>query len=178
MKLNRKNKILLGGAVLALYVCYEFAFSNTLKYYGNYMAQKEITGNNLNDPEYLKKLVLKEKILNTTLVRYSGGTDNSFQNELLKQLSVLAARNALRIVDFKEPHISTDKDIKISSYIFSIEGSFNGMLLLLNNLENSPSLGYIKNISFIKKRNYKTNIDYLTAEVILQKSESLLVDKK
>lgn len=178
MKLNRKNKILLVGAVIALYICYEFAFSNTLEYYSTYKSQKAIIGNNLNDPEYLKKLILKERLLNETLIQYAGSTDNSFQNELLKQLSALASRNSLRIIDFKEPHIATDKDIRISSYIFSLEGSFNGILLLINKLENNPSLGYIKNIDFIKKKNYKTNMDYLTAEVILQKSESLLRDKK
>lgn len=173
MKLNRRNKMLLAGAVLALYISYEFAFANTLEYYSSYTSQKEITTGELNDSGYLKKLVLKEKMLNEALSQYTGVTDASFQNELLKQLSVLAAGNSLKIIDFKEPHVSTEKDMRISSYVFSLEGSFNGILLLINKLENNPSLGYIKNVAFIKKKNYKTNTHYLTAEVILQKSESV-----
>lgn len=172
MRLNRKNKLLLIGFLLILYICYAFAFSNTFDYYKEYQSQKEIATNNINDPIMLQKLVQKERQLNELLSQYTTGTGNSFQNELLKQLTSLSNQNTLRIIDFKEPHIIIDKGIKTFSYVFSLEGSFNGMLLLINAIENNPSLGYIKHITFTKKRNYKTNTDYLTSEIILQKNES------
>lgn len=173
MKLNRKNKLLVIGFFLSLYVCYVFAFSNTFDYYKEYQSQKEIANNNVNNPVVLQKLIQKEKQLNDLLNQYNTVTGNSFQNELLKQLTFLSKQNALRIIDFKEPHVITEKGIKTSSYIFSLEGSFNGMLLLINNIENNPSFGYVKHIMFTKKRNYKTNTDYLISEIVLQKSESI-----
>ena len=173
MKLNRKNKILIFGFFITLYLCYAFAFSNTIEYYHQYKSQKELIDANLNDPAIMQQLIAKEKQLTKILGQYSTADKESFQNDLLKQLSVLSNKYNIKIVDFKEPHVYTDKNIKSYSYSFSLEGSFNGMLLLVNNLENNASLGYIKHISFIKKKNYKTNSDYLTGEIILQKNQSL-----
>ena len=172
MKLNRQNKLLIAGFFIALYLCYAFAFSNTLEYYSSYTTGKKLADGNANNPAYLKQLALKEQLLAKTLAAFTGATDASFQNELLKQLTALGNRHGLKIIDFKEPHIFVKDDIRASSYVFSLQGSFNGILLAVNGLENDPSLGYIKNITFTKKKNYKTNIDYLTAEVILQKNES------
>jgi len=165
--------MLLLGLAIALYLCYAFAFSKTLNYYHQYTDQKEVAANNFNDPAVLQQLMLKEKQLNKVLQHYSINTDASFQNELLKQLSILSGKYNLKITDFKEPHVFTDKGIKTSSYIFSVEGSFNGILLLINTIENKLALGNIKHISFLKKKNFKTNTDYLVAEVILQKSETI-----
>lgn len=173
MRLSKKNKIVLLGLALVLILCYKFAVSKTLAYYLQYREQKRIVSNNLQNPATLKSLLQKEKQLNTVLREYNVVADKSFQNDLLKQVSALSKKHNLKITEFKEPHTWTDKDTKTSSYGFAVEGSFNGALLLINKLENSPSVGFIKHIEFIKKRNYKTNSDYLITEILLQKSESV-----
>lgn len=173
MKLNRKNKLLVVGSLASLYFCYAFAFSNTLEYYRVYSSQKEILDNSIGNADDIRQLMVKEKMLNAALEQYSLPSGASFQNELLKEISRLGSLNELKITSFREPHYIVEKDVATRSYIFSLEGSFNGILLLVNQLENSPALGTIKNVSFIKKRNYKTNTDYLMAEIILQKSETL-----
>lgn len=173
MKLSKKNKIVLLFFVLTLLLCYKFAITNTLSYYSQHQQQKEIISNNKQLPGTLKKLLAKEKQLDVVLNQYNAVTDKSFQNDLLKEISRLCKNNNLKITDFEEPHLWKDNNTKISSYKFSVEGSFNGALLLINQLENTPSLGFIKHIEFIKKRNYKTNNDYLITEVLLQKGESV-----
>jgi hypothetical protein len=173
MNLNRKNKLLLAGIALMLYACYAFAFSNTLKYYQQFSQQEKLAEQNSADPQLLDQFVNKDKQIDKALELYGNKIGSTFQNELLKQLSALCAKNGLKIIDFKEPFIYTEKNTQTSSYIFSLQGSFNGMLLALNSIENKAQLGFIKHISFTKKRNYKTNTDYLTAEVILQKNESI-----
>lgn len=172
MKLNKKNKGLLLGFFIALLLCYKFAISNTLSYYKQYHSQKELAENNYNSPEVLNQLVRKEKQLNAFLKGYQEAAGDSFQNNLLKQISILSKKYNLKISDFKEPHIFLENNTKTLSYSFSLEGSFNGTLLLINKLENTPSLGFVRHISFTKKRNYKKNTDYLVTEIILQKSES------
>lgn len=177
MKLNKKNKLLIFGFFITLYICYAFAFKNTIKYYDEYNSQKDLAEANINDPLMLQKLVHKEKQLNDFLIRYGGSMNNeSFQNELLKQLTNLSIKNNLEIVDFKEPHISFDDKVQTLSYIFSLEGNFNGILLSINSIENNPSLGSVEHISFIKKKDYKKNTDYLVAEVILQRTKSVSTD--
>jgi hypothetical protein len=172
MKLNRKNKILLLGLLFSIYICYAFAIANTIDYYNKYKNQQQLLAGDFNNPEMLRKLVQKEKQLTAALGQYANPEEGTFQNRLLKELSYQSKINGLKIIDFQEPHIISNKEVKTTSYIFSLEGSFNGILLLLNSIENDPSLGSVKHIDFIKKRNYKTNQDYLTAQVILQKTDS------
>ncbi len=173
MKLNRKNKLLLLGLIVMLYICYAFAFSNTIGYYTEYRAKNELAENAVNTPALLQQLTIREKQLDTILNQYSIAEGESFQNELLKKITSLSSRYNLKITDFKEPHIFISNDIKTSSYIFTLEGSYNGMLLLINDVENDITLGAVKHISFIKHRNYRNNTDYLTGEIILQKNETV-----
>ena len=83
--------------------------------------------------------------------------------------AISSAKYNLKVIDFKEPHTIIEKNTTTSSYIFSLQGSFNGSIALLNKLENNPALGTIKHINFNKKRNYKSNIDELSVEVVLEK---------
>ncbi len=170
MRLNRKNKGLLIGFLIALYISYSFAISNTITYYKEYHSKSDMINYNANNPKLAYQLRIKEKQLDVLLSRYNIASSESFQNDLLQQLTTYGATYHLKIIDFKEPHSITEKELTTTSYIFSLEGSFNGCLALLNKMENNPTLGSIKHLNFTKKRNYKTNADQLFVEVIMQKS--------
>jgi hypothetical protein len=171
MTLNKKNKFLIGGFVLALYVCYAFAISNTLHYYQEYHSKNATDTGSLNPTKIINNLSQKENQLDSLLAKYNIATTDSFQSNLLKQLNLYSDTYRLKIIDFKEPHIVNSNGLITTSYIFSLEGSFNGSLELLSKLENNPKLGSIKYLYFSKKRNYKTNVDQLFTEVILQKNK-------
>jgi hypothetical protein len=173
MILNRKNKLLFFGFLVALYICYSFAISNTITYYKEYHSKKAMITNNTSFPKLAHQLRLKEKQLDLVLSQYNINSSESFQNDLLKQLNTYSDSYHLKIIDFKEPHTISEKGFVTSSYIFSLEGSFNGCLALLNKIESTPALGNIKHLNFIKKKNYKTNIDQLFVEVILQKNKEI-----
>jgi hypothetical protein len=168
MRLNKKNKILVLGFLLALYICYSFAISNTITAYKEYHSKNELIIDNNDSPKLAHQLRLKEKQLDLVLSQYNITATESFQNDLLKQLNTYSENYHLKIIDFKEPHIITEKGFITTSYIFSLEGSFNGCISLINKIENNPILGSIKHLNFTKQRDYKTNIDYLVVEVIIQ----------
>lgn len=171
MRLNRKNKLLLLGFVSALYICYSFAISNTIDCYKEYHLKSEKITENNSAPKLAFQLRQKEKQLDVLLSRYNINASESFQSDLLKQLTAYSDFYNLKIIDFKEPHIIAEKGFTTTSYIFSLEGSFNDCLALLNKMENNPTLGSIKHLNFMKKRNYKTNVDQLFVEVIMQKNK-------
>lgn len=173
MRLNKKNKLLVAGFFLTLCICYSFAISNTITYYKEYKAKEEQLANTIESPKLISQLVQKEKQLDSFLSHYDVNITDSFQNDLLKQLNTYSSNYHLKIIDFKEPHIITEKGFVITSYVFSLEGSFNGCLALLNKIENDATLGSIKHLNFIKKRNYKTNLDELSVEVIIQKNRGV-----
>lgn len=124
-------------------------------------------------PKLAYQLRQKEKQLDLLLSRYNITASESFQNDLLKQLNTYSDSYHLKIIDFKEPHVIAEKGFVTTSYIFSLEGSFNGCLALLNKIENNPALGSIKHLNFTKKKNYKTSVDQLFVEVILQKNRGV-----
>ncbi len=173
MKLNKKNKLLIIGFFVVLYICYSFAISNTINYYTEYKNKEQEIAQDSDMPKIVAQLVLKEKQLDQILANYDVNISESFQNDLLKQLTSYSDSYHLKIVDFKEPHIISQKGFTVTSYTFSLEGSFNGCLSVLNKVENNPMLGNIKHLNFIKKRNYKMNTDQLFVEVIMQKNKGV-----
>ncbi|WP_281232426.1 general secretion pathway protein [Flavobacterium gelatinilyticum] len=173
MKLNKRNKLLIVGFCIVLYICYSFAISNTIHYYREYKKKQEEIAADSDMPRMMAQLSQKEKQLDQILSNYDVNISESFQNDLLKQLTSYSESYHLKIVDFKEPHIISQKGFTTTSYTFSLEGSFNGCLALLNKVENNPMLGNIKHLNFIKKRNYKTNADQLFVEVIMQKNKGV-----
>lgn len=173
MKLDKKNKLLLVGFLLVLYLCYSFAISNTINYYKEYKTKQDQIAADSDMPGLVAKLSHKEKQLDQVLSTYDINISESFQNDLLKQLTSYSDSFKLKIVDFQEPHSVTEKGYTVTSYIFSLEGSFNGCLAVLNKVENNPSLGVIRHLNFVKKKNYKTNTDELFVEVIMQKNKGV-----
>ena len=173
MRLNNKNKLFIIGFLLVLYICYSFAISNTVNYYKEYKnKQGEITADS-NKPALVGLLIQKEKQLNEVLENYDIENSESFQNDLLKQLTSYSENYKLKIVDFQQPHVVSEKGFTRTSYIFSLEGSFNGCLALINKIENTASLGSVRHINFVKTRNFKINTDQLNIEVILEKNQGI-----
>ena len=170
MNLNRKNKLLILSFLLALIICYALAISNTIVSYDSYKSKIGLISENNDSPKVIHQLLLKERELDLLLSHYNISDSESFQNDLLKQLNIYSKRYDLKIIDFQEPHVIAEKGYVATSYIFSLEGSFNGCLALLNKIENNPTLGSIKHLNFVKKRNFKTNMDQLFVEVIMQKN--------
>ena len=170
MKLSKKNKILLLGFIFMLFVSYRFAILNTVTAYKDYRSKSEIIKNENSSAELEKILIQKEKQLDSILLKNYLNSSVSFQNEFLEKLSKYCNSYNLKIIDFNEPHISIANGFEINSYRFTLNGSFNGCLTVLNKIENNPHFGVIKHITFTKNRDYKTNIDYLTVSVILQKN--------
>ena len=174
MKLNRKNKILLIFAILSLIIVYKLAISKTLHYYNSYsdLNEKLLELKNSGNQENI--LISKNKALDEILNKlnyYNMG--NNQQNNLLKLIDQKTSQNNLKIVAFNEPQILIDNKSKITRYHFSIEGNFNKTLLLLNHLENNPLIGTIKHFSTLKKRNYKTNSNFITTDIVVEKKEFL-----
>jgi hypothetical protein len=172
MKLNKKNRLLIGGFVISMLGCYYFAFSKTIHYYKEFQKSKEVILDN-NPAQTIPQLKAREAQLNKILSQYTAFAGSSFQNELLKQINSLSVKYGLKVINFTEPHITIENNMKVTSYLFSVEGSFNGVLRLINGLENNQALGMIKHAAFIKKVNYRSGVDYLLTEVLLQKSETL-----
>ena len=115
----------------------------------------------------MRQLIQKEKQLDNILSQQSLKTSISEQNDLLKFLSVQSNLCNVRIVEFNEPYFFKSNNSIELNYVFTLQGSYNGIVLLLNQIENQSGIGYIRHVDFVKKRNFKSNLDELFAEIIL-----------
>lgn len=172
MRLNRKNKLLLAGIAIGVYISYSFAFAKTIVYYHKYKEQRNVLSQGIDQPQSYRLLALKEKQLDSLLAGYNKSTGNeSFQNQLLRRLTELGKKKQVRITDFAQPHIYEEKNTRKTSYAFTLEGRFGDLLFLVNTMENNPYYGKVINLNIEKKTDYKSNKDYLVAQMVLQKSE-------
>jgi hypothetical protein len=165
MKPDRKNKLLIAGCFLAFYLSYRFAISNTIEYYSKYHTDKALYENSKTSAPYIKALLVKEKQLDQALAGFNNPSA-SFQNDLLDKINRLSVKNNLKVIDFREPHIVKENNTYKASYFFSIQGSFNGCLALINTLEQ---YSVVRHLDFVKKKNYKTNTEDLYVDVVLQR---------
>lgn len=172
MSLKQKNIALISGFVILLWLTYQFSISNTLEAkheYNALMNQKQLLSNLPKQIDYLKQqCVYYDSILEKNKIT----AENSFQNNLLQIINSFALKKKLKIIAFNEPHEIIKNDAVLKTYIFTIKGSFNQILKLLNTLEQYGNYGKMTSVSFNKNKNYKTNKQFLECTVFLQKIDN------
>lgn len=162
-----KNRLLVGGFIVMLFICYKFAVANTieLKHEHNRLLQQEALFNNI--PKQIALLKKKEHYYDSLLHVYKiGGT--SLQNNILNTVTSFSNKHNLKVTSFSEPHILSDKSLTINTYTFTVQGHFNSILQLIYTLEQKTKYGEVVSVSYEKKKNHRTGTSYLQAKILLQ----------
>lgn len=167
MRNKTKNILLVGGFVLLLVICYQFAIKNTLQEKERYNRLKAEETLFDNIPRQLQTLHQKNKYYSDLLAKYQIG-ETSMQNNLLKNINKNAQELDIKVIGFNEPHIAEKNGLKINTYSITLEGNFNDILILIYGLEQKTRFGELVNVHFIKQKNYRTRKDYLQATIMLQ----------
>lgn len=167
MKLDNRNKLLLAGFLLILFLSYHLAFKNTLALRKEYIANIDKQNLSTDIPQELELWAKKEKQLDLQLKKLNL-SDSFIQNNLLRFLNRYSEANEIKIVEFRVPHVFQDTDAAYKTYIFSLEGSYGKMLQIIHALEQSKDFGIVSHVAFEKKQNYRRNRAYLQALVFLK----------
>ena len=170
MKLNKRNKILLGSFVVLLFLSYQLTIKKTLMLRSGYLSNIDKQELALNIPLQLAILAQKEKQLDDQFKELDLGSTN-FQNDLLKFLNESTSLNGVKMIEFKAPHSIENGNTKIKTFIFVLEGTFNGILKVGHSLENQGNFGAITHMDFEKIKDYRTRKSSLQATVHLQLME-------
>ena len=167
--LTKKNKniLLIAGFVLALFFCYKLAISKTINQVQEYDRLKEQQILFKNTPKKLTLLKKKEVYYDSILNKFEFN-GSSIQNNLLKTINAFATSNNLKVISFLEPHILFTDDLTIKTYEFVVQGDFNDINHLIHQLEQMTKFGEVINLHFEKKKNYRTDKQYLQARVLLK----------
>jgi hypothetical protein len=162
-----KNRLLIGGSIVLLFLCYKFAFANTLALKAEYSKLSKEQKIFKNTPKQIALLKKKRQYYDSLLTKYKiGGT--SLQNNLLTTVTTFSKTHNLQVVAFLEPHVFNEKSIEVNTYSFTVAGHFNDILQLIYTLEQRTKYGEIVSVSYQKKKNYRKGTSYLQAKIILQ----------
>ena len=172
MSLKQKNIALLIGFILVFFICYKIPIKQTMiakKEYKELLKQQQLF---INVPQQLATLNTEQLYLDSVLTKYQFATEKSFQSNLLYAITTFSKEHKLKVVTFEEPHYFKKGDVTLTTFSFSVRGNFNNTLSLLHELEQIKKLGLIHSVNFEKKKNYRTNNDYLETTFLLQRVEN------
>ncbi|WP_308990635.1 hypothetical protein QLS71_004045 [Mariniflexile litorale] len=167
MTKKTKNVLLLVGFVLTLLLCYQIAISKTVALKKEYNTLKQQETLFKNTPKQVELLKQKQRYYDGLLSKYQLN-GSSVQNNLLKTINSYADSTNLKVIEFIEPHIIYQNELKVSTYQFTLEGNYNAILKLIYKLEQETKFGEITNLHFEKKINFRTGYSYLQARVLLK----------
>jgi len=166
MSSNRKNTILIIASILLLFICYKFAVKKTIDYKKEYQLLKnqEQLFNDL--PKQFGVLNEKNKYYDSLLTKFQI-TETSLQNNLLKTINKVTSTLKVKVIDFKEPHIVAENEVRKNYYTFTLEGSFENILKVIHQLEQKTKFGEVATINMIKGKQPRSRKEFLQAEVMI-----------
>lgn len=170
MVLDKKNKLLIGGFVLALFVCYQLAIKKTLALRSQHLNESEQREQARDIPAKLADLRKKELQLDLQFKALNLGSTN-VQNELLRFLNEQGTLYSVKIMDFNAPHMVRDENTVIRTYRFMLEGGFTNILKVAHGLETQANFGGITHMAFDKQLDPRQRKSYLQATLHVQQME-------
>ncbi len=167
MKINTKNKLLFLGIAILLLASYKLAINKTMWMRGEYK-RLELQVDKFKDiPKKLSILEQKNSYYDSILGEMNL-VDTSIQNNLLRTINQEAGKNAIRVMDFNQPHVSQMGENTLYTYSFNLNGNYTDVLKVIHTIEQKGNFGEIVHVNFEKKKNYKTNKNSLGATIFIQ----------
>ncbi len=166
---KKKNKFLLYGGLLLLFLLYALFISDTIELHA---VCSSLTGQvqmAQGAPEkvriYEGRLTEMEKQLGMEQVQAKEG---EVEQALLSTVANYCQGNGLVLREFPSTEQSAENDFKVQTNVFVVEGGFVKLLKLVYLLEQKQKLGKVSSVDFSSKKDYKTGLFALTAKVYIQ----------
>ncbi len=168
MSYKKKNRFLLITVLAMLPILYLLSIKKTIAYKNRYSIlskeRKDV------DKVASRILYLKQQniYLDSILKKENVSVTNSFQQILLKRINTFKKEHPIDIIKLGNPIQALDNNVNGLFYPIEVKGDFNTLLQFLNYLEKE-GLCEIKTFSFLKKKDYRRNKEYLSLELLLKK---------
>lgn len=167
MNPRTKNIILVIGFILSVAIAYNLAFSKTFALRERINKLEMKTKSLGNTAIIAANLEQREQFVDSIL-SLNNMKGNSVQNNLLEFLNSKSESEDFTISDFNEPHTFSQDGATITSYRFTLEGSYDEIEQVLYSLEQEYNFGQIAHVHFKKKKDYRRGKDYLECFVIVE----------
>ncbi|WP_457617867.1 hypothetical protein [Lutibacter sp.] len=169
MSLKKKYRFLGLGFLLLCWIAYLFAFSKTIEAKKEYKAQKQQAALFSNVAKNIQKIKQEDTYYTKLLKRHQLIVEGSFQNNLLAAINEFSNANDLAVINFNDPHQFKLDNALQETYTLAIRGNYNNILKLIYHLEQERKFGKVVSVQFEKKKQYRTNKNYLECILLLQR---------
>ncbi|MBI4946046.1 MAG: hypothetical protein HY840_06560 [Bacteroidetes bacterium] len=169
---KNKNKLLLAGVVLLVFIAYSFVIKDTLVLYGDCADMTSKLEMASDAP--VKAAMVQKKIdeMNGLLGTHKEQGDE-VQQDLLGTVTGFCQKNNILLKEFPKAIVNTEKDFTVETNIFTVEGSFAKLLDLVYLLEQKSRIGKVASVRFLTRVDIKTKTLFLTAKVYFQNARKI-----
>lgn len=165
---KKKNKLLLAGTVLLLFIVYSFAVKKTVLLRSE-CKEMEATLEMAADAP-VKAAMVQKKLdeMNALLGKEREEHGENTQEDLLGTVTGYCQKNNILLKEFPKALINKEKDFIVETNVFTVEGSFAKLLELVYLLEQKSKIGKVASVQFKTRTDVKTKALFLTAKVYFQ----------
>jgi hypothetical protein len=167
---KNKNRLLLIGSVLFLYIAWTSAFGKTFKLKNECIKLEEQMKLAVDIPE--KSAQLKKEIARMEQLTGLSKKIENPQQALLDIASSYCNKNNTVLREFPKTINSKQNNLEVETNVFVVEGPFIKLLNLAYLLEQKNKIGKVASVNYISKVDQKTQRTILTATIYLQNIKS------
>lgn len=165
---KQKNRALLGGILLLLFVAYQFAFKQTIALGYELSSLSKKKENALLIQDTIQLLNQENMYLDSILRSVNLSADRSFEQLFLEKIDALRDKYKVKLLSIEEPHYYRTEEATIETFQLELTGSFRNLMLFSSALEKSR-LGTFSSVDFSKKKNLRTRKTEIICTIILQR---------
>jgi hypothetical protein len=164
---RKKNKLLLAGGILLLFVLYKISWKKTIAAYGLNKTIGEQMAQASNAPQKLALLEQQNLECDRILGTYQN-TESNTQQLLLSAVSGYCQQTGLLLKEFPKSIFKQENEYMVETNYFVLEGPFSTILRLTHQLEQKNRIGKIVSVNYLVKKDNKTQKNLLDATIYIQ----------
>jgi len=164
---KQKNKYLLIGFVLFLFLSYFMAISDTLAEWSAYGKLEKQASRLDETPQQLRGLQMKLKGLNY-LIENKQRSHDGVHASLLNVITTYCDENSILLREYPGSRENIQNDLVIETNIFEVQGSYLKLLNLVYLLEQKQRIGKVASVKFQSKKDMQSKQQILTVTMYVQ----------
>jgi len=162
---KQKSYLLIIAFVLMLYLSYALSISKTLEVLADIDLMEKQVENTNNLPQRIS--VIKKEL--NKIEHLLGINNDSSTTDILDKVSKYCNSQKILLKELPQPETYIENDINIKTYVFTFEGSFHKLLLLLEMLEKKYTAGRVVSANFYINKDIRTKQESLYLKLFIQK---------
>lgn len=164
---KRKNKLLLLGTVVILFLIYTLSINKTIRAYSDYNVAEAKMQLAKNAPQQVKEL--KRQLLQMeSMIGKKETSGQDLVQSLLELVTNYCQNNHAVLREFPEATTTSKEDLLINTNPIVVEGSFSELVKLVYLLEQKANLGKIASVKYALVKDRKSKEMALTATIYIQ----------